>query len=202
MAKYATFALKGTTKYARFWEPDTVSGKFQATLICDNDEAAAAVIETIKETAADQHTKDYKAGKVNLNHGVTEDGNVFFKLRTAKKPRLVDARGNEITSDPKIGDGTVIKVKGIVMAGGFGAAQKRSVMLIPNAIMVVQLQSYRGGSDFGDDEIEEDGFVAPSTSQWSKTSANSEAPLPDDEIKFHVNSQDDDPRPSRRNIDF
>jgi hypothetical protein len=198
MAKYASFALRGTTKYARFWEPDTVSGKFQATLICDNDEAAAAVIETIKETAADQHTKDYKAGKVNLNHGVTEDGNVFFKLRTAKQPRLVDARGNDITADPKMGDGSVVKVKGIVMAGGFGSAQKRSVLLIPNAIMVVHLERYRGGSDFGDDEIEDGGFVA-STSSVSGSATSSARST---EILDHMNEDDSEPRATRRNIDF
>lgn len=194
MAKYATFALKGTTKYARFWEPDSVSGKFQSTVIVENDEAAQEVIQTIKDTAADQHTKDYKANKVNLNFSVTEDGLVAFKLRTAKKPRLVDSKGNEITEDPKMGDGTVVKVKGIVMAGGFGAAQKRSVMLIPNAVMIVRLERYRGADDFGDDDVE-DGFVAAST-------RNSENLSQKGEDKFHVNSEDDEPKPSRRNIDF
>ncbi|CAB4138890.1 hypothetical protein UFOVP345_1 [uncultured Caudovirales phage] len=190
MAKYPTFALKGTTKYARFWEPDSVSGKYQSTVIVENDEAAQAVIQTIQDTAADQHTKDYKAGKVNLNFSVTDEGFVAFKLRTAKKPRLVDSRGNDIEADPKMGDGTVVKVKGVVLAGGFGAAQKRSVMLIPNAIMVVHLERYRGSDDFGDDEIE-GGFVAASTAATRNS-----------EIIDDMNDEVSEPKLSRRNIDF
>lgn len=193
MAKYPTFLLKGTTKYARFWEPDSVSGKFQSTVIVENDEAAQAVIETIKEVAADQHPKDFKAGKVGLNHSVTDEGLIAFKLRTSKRPRLVDTRGNDITEDPKLGDGSVVKVKGIVMAGGFGAAQKRSVLLIPNAVMIVSLERYRGADDFGDDDIE-DGFVSVTSSAKSGTR--------DSEIIDDMNDEIPEPRAARRNIDF
>jgi len=131
-----TFTLKGEGRYVRIVQKDKVSNKFQLTLIVDADDAAE-VIDTIKE--------------------VTEDGRVALRLRNGWKPTLTDAKGKTIKGDPKIGDGSTLKVRFTIEAGGFGdATKKRSVLLIPRAVMLINLIPYTGGG-WGDDDIE-DGY--------------------------------------------
>lgn len=155
MAK-PTFTLKGEGKYVRIVQKDKISKKFQLTLIVDADDAAE-LIETIKETAQESHPKEFKANKVAMNFEVLDDGRVALKLRNGWKPTLTDAKGKTIKGDPKIGDGSTLKVKFTVEAGGFGdATKKRSVLLIPRTVMLINLIPYTGGG-WSDDEIE-DGY--------------------------------------------
>lgn len=157
------FTLKGEGKYVRVVTKDRVSGKFQLTLLVDSD-AAQPVIDTIKGIAAEEHPKEFKAGKVSLNYDVEDDGRVAFKLRTGWKPTLTDAKGKKIKGDPKIGDGSTLKVKFSVQAAGFGdATKKRSVLLSPFTVMLVDLVPYSGGGWSNDDL--EDGYESDGTEE-------------------------------------
>lgn len=172
MAK-PTFTLKGEGRYVRIVKPDNVSKKYQLNLVVDSD-AAEAVIETIREEAASGHPKEFKANKVALNYETTEDGRVAFKLRNGWKPTLTDAKGRAIKGDPKIGDGSTLKVRFTVEAGGFGdATKKRSVLLIPRTVMLVNLIPYTAGG-WGDDEVEEDGYVSDGSEEEIQEDAETE----------------------------
>lgn len=159
MAEYRSYTIKGEATLVRLNQVDDVSGKYQTGLIVDSD-VAQPLIDEIEDLARTEHPKKFKDGKVRLNYEVLDDGRVQFKMRTADKPKFVDSRNQPIKPEPKIGRGSILKIKGILLPAGFGAAQNASVMVIPNTVMVVSLETSGGGSDFSDDDLEDEGYVA------------------------------------------
>ncbi len=181
MAK-PTFTLKGIGRYVRVVKPDNVSKKYQLQLEVDRDDTVESLLETITETARENHPKEFKAGKVSLNYEEGEDGKIILKLRNGYKPSLTDAKGKPIKRDPKIGDGSTLKVRFTVEAGGFGdATKKRAVLLIPRTVMLINLIPYVAGG-WGDDEVEDgyvdDGSEDPDTDEADEDEPEEPAPKP------------------------
>jgi hypothetical protein len=191
-----TFTLRGEGRWVRIINKDKVSGKFQLGLVVDAEDAEE-VIQAINDTAQESHPKEFKAKKVSLNYETLEDGRILFKLRSAWKPTLTDAKGRVIKGDPKIGDGSVLKVRFGVQAAGFGdATKKRSVLLSPKAVMLVTLLAYTGAG-WGDDDLE-DGYESDGSEEAPETEDNDaegdDAP-PDSD-------GDEEPRKPGRKVDF
>lgn len=191
-----TFTLKGEGRWVRIINKDKVSGKYQLGLVVDAEDAEE-VIQVINDTAQESHPKEFKAKKVSLNYETLEDGRILFKLRSAWKPTLTDAKGRVIKGDPKIGDGSVLKVRFGIQAAGFGdATKKRSVLLSPKAVMLVTLIAYTGAG-WGDDDLE-DGYE----SDGNEEAPESEDGESDGEEATDSDGENEPPRKPGRKVDF
>lgn len=147
---------KGTAAYAWITKADTKfnpEGVFKTNLVVDA-KAAAPFIEAIREAyVEDQGAK--KLSKANLSYDENEDGTVSFKFKSQHKPKIFDSKGKPVVGDPKIGNGSVVKI-----SGGFGPYDKGAncgCTLYLNAVQIIDLVEWAGSGGFGE---EEGGFVA------------------------------------------
>lgn len=171
---------KGIASYPYLTEPDTKfnpDGDYKVSLIVAGDDANK-IINFLTEQHKDAVAKAKKdnAGKRvkegDLPFFENDDNTVTFKFKLKakvtpkngkpfeQKPALFDAKGKPLTSEPKIGGGSVIKVSYEVVPY-YTAVAGAGVSLRLKAVQIIELKEYSGGSTaenygFG----EEEGFEA------------------------------------------
>jgi hypothetical protein len=151
---------KGTAGYLNLVKPDTKfdpDGKYKAVITLTEEQA-----EPLKELAREeaQEALGKKAKTAKLPFVDNEDGTVTLTLKSKKKPKLFDAKGNPIAADVaeemNPGAGSVIKVKGSFSGyDGFGGG----VTCYLNEVQIIRLVEFGGGGFEAEDD--EDGYVAP-----------------------------------------
>lgn len=186
---------KGTAIWPKLTAPDTQfkkEGEYSVKLALEPskdpkvqgflDELQARFDAYIDEVKAE--VGPVKAKKLKLNEPFTpeldeageETGRVLVKFGMAAqftdkktgqtktmKPTIFDARGNPLANPPEIGNGSVLRVSYSI--GGYNTPQATGIKLYLNAVQIVELVEFGGGSNakaFGFDE-EEGGYEAPAT---------------------------------------
>ena len=145
---------KGTAQYAWLNTPDTAFNqnayKVQLKLTPDD---AKDFIDTIQKVAND----NFGAAK-NVDMPFTKDeetGEIILKFKSKYKPKLCDATGAVVSTDPRVGGGSTIKVQGNFYA--YDGARK-GVSLQMSAVQIIDLVEHGGGSQF--DAVEGGSFNA------------------------------------------
>ena len=89
-----------------------------------------------------------------------EAGGIKIRAKSSKKPTLFDAKGNVIKTDLPVGNGSIIKLSGVM--GTYSAGGNIGVTAYLNAVQIIDLVEF-GGSTFE----EEDGYVHEATESAS-----------------------------------
>lgn len=148
--KYFT-TPRGTAGYPKLFKPDTKfnpEGVYKTNLTIDPEEAAPLIAQ-IEEIFVEEFGQKKLANMVRP-YEETEDG-LVFKFKSSNKPQLFDAKGTPIkpTVDPKIGSGTVLKIKGSIACRLVQG--KYYATLYINAAQVIDLVEF-GGMGFAAEE--------------------------------------------------
>lgn len=146
---------KGTAMYPFLFKPCTNFNKeeFKITLVLNL--ADPGVKEYLKKIA--DFTKKHSSGSKMPFKIDKAEGTATIRFHTKNAPMVVDAKKNHITEDPKMGNGSVIRVAGVFKPfDGFGGGATAYL----NKVQVVELVEYIPGADEFD---EEDGFTSDST---------------------------------------
>ena len=164
MAKVKFTSPKGTAMWPWLSKPDTrydAEGKYKSDLIVKKEDAKEFV-ELAKQIFIEEFGEKSlsKAKWPYMNDD--EAGGLKIRAKSSKKPMLVDAKGNVIKGDLAVGNGSTIKLAGILNT--YSAGGNIGVTAYLNAVQIIDLVEF-GGSQFE----EEDGYVHENTESTSDT---------------------------------
>lgn len=160
MAKLKTaITPKGTLSWPYIGKPDTrynPEGVYKTSLIVSGEDAAP-LMETCKQMFIDEYGTA-KLAKANMPFSPevddqgNETGNVVFKFKSKRQPKLYDAKGKVISKNLQVASGTVAKVATAI--NPYATGINVGVSLYLNDVQIIELVEYGKGALFG----EEDGF--------------------------------------------
>jgi hypothetical protein len=155
MSKEKFTSPKGTAQWPWLSKPDTrydAEGKFKTDLLVSTEEAAP-IMETAKKLFVEEFGE--KALKNAKWPYMVDDvtGGVKIRAKSGKKPGMFDAKGNVITKDLAVGNGSVIKIAGLLQT--YDAGGNKGVTAYLNAVQLIELVEFGGSASFE----EEDGYV-------------------------------------------
>lgn len=167
MAKAKFVTTKGAAQWPWLNKPDTrfdTDGKYKADLLVKADEAKdfmsaakALFVEEFGEKMLPKAKWPFEKDD--------ESGAVRIRAKSSNKPGLFDAKGNTITADLNVGNGSTIKMAGVMST--YDAGGNKGVTAYLNSVQIIDLVEF-GGNDFE----EEDGYVFESSNE--ATNDNSE----------------------------
>ena len=164
MAKAKFTSPKGAAMWPWLSKPDTrydAEGKYKSDLIVKKEDAKEFV-ELAKQVFIEEFGEKSlsKAKWPYMNDD--EAGGLKIRAKSSKKPMLVDAKGNVIKGDLAVGNGSTIKLAGVLTS--YSAGGNIGVTAYLNAVQIIDLVEF-GGSQFE----EEDGYVHENTESTSDT---------------------------------
>ena len=131
--------------------PDTrydATGKYKCDLMVSK-EAASDMMTKAKEIFIEEFgEKSLKTAKWPFQPD-EESGGVRFRAKSSKKPVLYDAKGKVIKDELNIGNGSQLKLSGVMST--YNAGGSTGVTMYLNAVQVIDLVEY-GGTDFTEEE--------------------------------------------------
>lgn len=172
---------KGSAGYSNLVKPDTkfdAEGKYKTSVTVPAAQAES-LIALANEEANELAVLDKKTKKVSLPanlkmpYVINDDDTVTFNFKTAKKPKLFDAKGNPIRNaeNLRVGGGSTIRVKGAFKSyEGFGGG----VTAYLNEVQIIKLVEFGGGGFEADED--EDAYVADNSSDAADDSFAGDAP--------------------------
>lgn len=140
---------KGTAQFAWLNTPDTAFNqnayKVQLKLSAAD---AKDFIAQIDKVANDNFGKN--AANIDKPYSKDEEtGEIILKFKSKFKPKLCDASGAVVQSEPRVGGGSTIKVKGNFYP--YDSARK-GVSLQMSAVQIIDLVEHGTGSQFDAEE--------------------------------------------------
>lgn len=169
MSKAKFVSPKGSAVWPWFSVPDTrfdVEGKFKTDLLVSKDAAQDMMAEAKKIYVEEFGEKALNKAKWPFEID-EESGGVRFRAKSSKKPVLYDAAGSIIKEDLNVGNGSEIKISGVMSTYNAGGAT--GVTMYLNAVQIIDLVEF-GGSSF---EPVEDGYVHATETEEPQNSATS-----------------------------
>lgn len=143
---------KGKASYPKLLKPDTkfnAEGVYTTGLIMSKEDAQP-LIKRIEEVFTEEFGEK-KLKSLNPPYKEDENGDLVFKFKSKSKPKLFDAQGMPVTgTELKIGSGSVLKIKGSI--GPNLVQGKYYATLWINAVQIIDLIEYGGGSGFAAEE--------------------------------------------------
>ena len=157
MAKLKTVITpKGVLSWPYIAKPDTrynPEGVFKTSLILTAAEAAP-LMEACTEAFVNEFGQA-KMAKAMMPFEVNEEsGEVTFKFKSKRQPRLYDAKGKQISKIPQVSSGTIAKVNAAI--NPYNKGINTGVSFYLNDIQIIELVEYQAGPKF----TAEDGFEA------------------------------------------
>lgn len=155
MSKSKFTSPKGTAQWPWLSKPDTrydAEGKYKTDVLVTKDEA-----KDFMSTAKELYVEEF--GEKALSKAKwpfmvdDETGGVTIRAKSSKKPGLFDAKGNVITKDLAVGNGSVIKIAGLMQT--YDAGGNKGVTAYLNGVQIIDLVEFGGSAAFD----EEDGYV-------------------------------------------
>jgi len=157
-AKYVT--PKGSAIWPWLSVPDTRfddQGKYKTDILVKSDDAKA-LAEKAKEIYIEEFGEK-ALSKAKWPFEIDEEsGGVRFRAKSSKKPVLYDAGGNFIKEDLSVGNGSVLKLSGVMST--YNAGGNTGVTMYLNAVQVIDLVEF-GGTAFEP----EDGYMHESADE-------------------------------------
>lgn len=174
---------KGVAGYTFLTRPDTKfkeEGEYRIQLTLTDEafnEKLAGVLEaelakSVEAAKADPKNKGKKIREADLPVKYLDDGSVQLNIKCKAKvigrkdgkvydlkPVLFDAKGSRIQGDPKVGSGSVVKVA-FEIRPYYTALVGAGISLSLQAVQIIELKSYEGGSASGFGFDEEEGYEA------------------------------------------
>lgn len=145
---------KGVLSWPYIAKPDTrynPEGVYKTSLVVSANDA-----EALMKTCTDAFIEEYgdkKLAKANMPFEVNdESGEVTFKFKSKRQPRLYDAKGKVINKIPQVASGTIAKVSTAI--NPYATGINTGVSLYLNDVQILELVEYGAGPKFG----AEDGF--------------------------------------------
>jgi hypothetical protein len=143
---------KGILSWPYIAKPDTrynPDGVYKTSLIVSAADAAT-LIETCKEVFTAEYGTS-KLAKANMPYEVNdESGEVTFKFKSKRQPKIYDAKGNAINKIPQIASGTLAKVA--TAMNPYQTGINTGVSLYLNDVQILELVEYGGGAKFSAEE--------------------------------------------------
>ena len=174
MAKLkTTVSPKGVLSWPYIGKPDTrynPEGVYKTSLIVAA-EAAEPLMNMCKESFLSEYGQA-KLAKANmpfapeLDDQGQETGNVIFKFKSKRSPKLYDAKGKAINKVLQVSSGTVAKVATAI--NPYATGINVGVSLYLNDVQIIDLVEYGGAPKFG----EEDGYEAEDSEETEGESTN------------------------------
>ncbi len=152
MAKAKFVSPKGTANWPWFNKPDTrfdAEGKYKTDLLVPKGEASDLMSKAKSLFIEEFGESELKKAKYPFN---IEGDVVTLKAKSKQKPVIYDAKGKKINDEVNVGNGSTIKVSG--MLGTYDAGGSKGVTAYLNAVQLIDLVEF-GGAEFE----EEDGYV-------------------------------------------
>lgn len=168
MSKAKFVTPKGSAVWPWLSNPDTrynAEGVYKTDLMVPKDQAQA-IMAKAKEIFVEEYG-DKALPKAKWPFEIDEEsGGVRIRAKSAKKPVLYDAAGSVIKEDLNVGNGSGIKVSGVMST--YNAGGNTGVTMYLNAVQIIDLVEF-GGTAF---EPVEDGYVhtAPEAAQGNDAS--------------------------------
>ena len=169
MSKAKFVSPVGTAVWPWLAVPDTrfdAEGKYKTDLLVPKEEAKEMMAEAKKLYIEEFGEKALKAAKFPFEID-EESGGVRFRAKSSKKPVVYDAQGSVIKDDLNVGNGSEIKISGLMATYNAGGAT--GVTMYLNAVQIISLVEF-GGTAF--DPVE-DGYVHAATASEEQQSASS-----------------------------
>jgi hypothetical protein len=104
-----------------------------------------------------------------------ETGNIVFKFKSKRQPKLYDAKGKVITKNLQVASGTVAKVATAI--NPYATGINVGVSLYLNDVQIIELVEYGKGSLFGQEdgfEFDDDGEPNEPSTTGSKSEENAD----------------------------
>lgn len=181
MAKLkTTITPKGTLSWPYIGKPDTrynPEGVYKTSLIVPAKEAES-LMEMCKQSFISEYG-DKKLAKANMPFTVEEDsdgnetGNVIFKFKSKRAPKLYDAKGKEIKKVLQVASGTVAKVATAI--NPYQTGINTGVSLYLNDVQIIELVEFGAGAKFSAEDGYEDDGSAPAFIEEKEPSLNEES---------------------------
>tara|TARA_R100000951_G_scaffold116800_1_gene131180 strand:- start:9699 stop:10214 length:516 start_codon:yes stop_codon:yes gene_type:complete len=162
MAKAKYTSSKGTAMWPWLAKPDTrfdAEGKYKTDLLVKKEDAQEFV-DMAKQIFIEEFGEKSLAKAKWPFMNDDEAGGIKIRAKSSKKPTLFDAKGNVIKTDLPVGNGSTIKLSGVM--GTYSAGGNIGVTAYLNAVQIIDLVEF-GGSTFE----EEDGYVHEATESAS-----------------------------------
>lgn len=159
--------LRGRAQHPWFHEPNTCfdpDGVYGTSLILAQ-ENAAPLIHLIGEVVSEEFSRQDRGPNLLLPYKHEEDGTVVFKATMKAKdgegrprrPKLYDSKGNKVAVAPKIGNGSILRLAGVLAVyGQHEIGTRKGVKAYLNAAKILDLVESDAVDDGFADE-EEDG---------------------------------------------
>lgn len=154
MAKQKFVTTKGTAQWPWLNKPDTrfdAEGKYKADLLVKADDAKE-IMSAAKALFVEEFGEKMLPKAKWPFEKDDETGSVRIRAKSSNKPGLFDAKGNAITADLNVGNGSTIKIAGLLAT--YDAGGNKGVTAYLNSVQIIDLVEF-GGNDFE----EEDGYV-------------------------------------------
>jgi hypothetical protein len=142
MSKAKFTSPQGTAVWPWFSVPDTrfdAEGKYKTDLMVPKDEAAPIMAEAKKIYIEEFGEKALSKAKWPFEID-EESGGVRFRAKSSKKPVLYDAEGSVIKQDLNVGNGSEIKISGVMSTYNAGGAT--GVTMYLNAVQIITLEEF------------------------------------------------------------
>ena len=171
MSKAKFVTPKGTAVWPWFSAPDTrfdSEGKYKTDLLVPKDEAKELMSKAKEIFIEEFGEKDL--AKAKWPFAIDEEsGGVRFRAKSSKKPAMYDGKGSVITDDLNVGNGSVVKLAGLMATYNAGGAI--GVTMYLNAVQIITLQEF-GGTTFEaeDGAYEHASFAAEAQADGSSAS--------------------------------
>lgn len=169
MSKAKFVSPKGSAVWPWLSVPDTrfdSEGKYKTDLLVPKEQAQAIMAEAKKIYTEEFGDKALSKAKWPFEID-EESGGVRFRAKSSKKPVLYDAAGSVIKEDLNVGNGSEIKISGVMSTYNAGGAT--GVTMYLNAVQIISLVEF-GGNAF---EPVEDGYVHAAAQEEPQNSATS-----------------------------
>ena len=145
---------KGTGQYVWLNTPDIAFNQnaYKVQLKVPADDAKG-FIDQMKAIANDNFGA--KAKDVDMPYDVDkETGEVILKFKSKYKPKFCDVSGQVVTDEPRVGGGSVLKIKGNFYPY---ESARTGVSMQMSAVQIIELVEHGGGQQF---EAEEGSYQA------------------------------------------
>lgn len=169
MSKFRFVTPKGTALWPWLAVPDTrfdTEGKFKTDLLVAKAEAEDLMTKAKALFVEEFGEKSLKKAKWPFEIE-EESGAVRFRAKSSKKPVLYDGAGTVIPEDLNVGNGSVLKLSGIMST--YNAGGNTGVTMYLNAVQIINLVEF-GGNNF---EAEDGGYVHTSSGKETNAESNS-----------------------------
>lgn len=145
---------KGVLSWPFIAKPDTrynPDGVYKTSLVL-----SAADAEPLMETCKEAFISEYgntKMAKANMPFEVNEEsGEVTFKFKSKRQPKIYDAKGKVISKVPQIASGTIAKIATAI--NPYQTGINTGVSMYLNDVQILELVEYGGAAKFS----AEDGY--------------------------------------------